>query len=266
MNSPACCFFFRLTAAEMSAIRSSSEHPLRIASFNEISLFPNRHTWNRPSWILNNFLSVFRSLHCSIVTSYFMKLSRWILPLNFHRPLRAIDCTSHRNVPSSTLWTQLVQHGHQLCRLSMYRSVHSPMAPNHWILLESFPTFAYTNGSEILFDQKWSGNYQYFSLSPIRDHFFGIPSIASERHVFDESNIDIFIACHIDEITYFAVIEAIHHNAIDFRFVAQLNGQIDASQNTFESFASCNRFIFAGFQCVQTDVDGIESGALHRHQ
>lgn len=44
LNSPACCFFFRLTAVEMSAIRSSSEQPLLIASLNEISVFPNRQT------------------------------------------------------------------------------------------------------------------------------------------------------------------------------------------------------------------------------
>lgn len=51
VNSPACCFFFRLTAAEMSATRSSSEQPLRIASLNEISVFPNRQTWRMPAWI-----------------------------------------------------------------------------------------------------------------------------------------------------------------------------------------------------------------------
>lgn len=102
--------------------------------------------------------------------------------------------------------------------------------------------------------------------SPECNHFLRLPAIAHERHVLDESYVDVFVACQLNKVTNLTVIEAVHHNTVDFRFVAQLNGQIDASQYSLEAFAARDCLIFASIQCVQTDVDGIESGTLHRHQ
>lgn len=53
---PACCFFFRDTAAPISARRSSSLHLARSASRNEISALPKRQTLRLPSAVIRRRL------------------------------------------------------------------------------------------------------------------------------------------------------------------------------------------------------------------
>lgn len=55
---PACCFFFRLTAEETSAVKSSSEHPALIASLRDTSVLPKRHTFRLPSAVIRSRLHV----------------------------------------------------------------------------------------------------------------------------------------------------------------------------------------------------------------
>lgn len=141
-----------------------------------------------------------------------------------------------------------------MCRLADSRAHAS-----RDIWLGSLPTYRcyIGNGKEIKIYSTFSTYTRYCGHSPIGNHLFCIPFIATEWHILDEANVHITILGEFDKVAQLVGIEVVHHDAIDFGLEAKLNGQIDAGNDTLESFASRNLFVFHAIQCVQADIEGI---------
>ena len=94
----------------------------------------------------------------------------------------------------------------------------------------------------------------------IRQHLLLAPFVTIERHVLNESNLDILIASLLDKWQDHVIVQTAHYNRIDLKLHAcaklvHLMYAIDAFHDRIKALPACKELKFEWIKGIQADID-----------